>query len=118
MTPPNPLLAASAASTSTPDFAAIRPEHVTPAIDELLAAADAALERAVGPEVAPDWDALALVLDVAVERLMVTWGHVAHLQGVVDTPELRAAHTENLPKIIEFSTRLGADARLFAKYRP
>ena len=65
----------------------------------------------------PDWDALALVLDVAVERLTVTWGHVAHLQSVVDTPELRAAHGENLPKIIEFSTRLGADARLFAKYK-
>ncbi len=112
-TPTNPLLAPA----GTPDFAAIRPEHVTPALDRLLADADAALERAVGPEVPADWDALAAVLDVAVERLHVAWGHVSHLQSVVDTPELRAAHTENLPRVIEFSTRLGADARLYAKYK-
>ncbi|MFN9744893.1 MAG: M3 family metallopeptidase [Betaproteobacteria bacterium] len=109
----NPLLAHDGA----PDFAAMRPEHVTPALDRLLADAEAALERAVGPEVPADWDALAAVLDVAVERLNVAWGHVSHLQSVVDTPELRAAHTENLPRVIEFSTRLGADARLFAKYK-
>jgi len=109
----NPLLAHDGA----PDFAGIRPEHVTPALDRLLADAEAALERAVGPEVPADWDALAVVLDVAVERLTVAWGHVSHLQSVVDTPDLRAAHTENLPRVIEFSTRLGADARLFAKYK-
>jgi oligopeptidase A len=109
----NPLLAHDGA----PDFAAMRPEHVTPAIDRLLAEAEAALERAVGPEVPADWDALAAVLDVAVERLNVAWGHVSHLQSVVDTPELRAAHTANLPRVIEFSTRLGADPRLYAKYK-
>jgi oligopeptidase A len=109
----NPLLA----SQEPTDFAAIRPEHVTPALDRLLADAEAALERAVGPDVPADWGALAEVLDVAVERLTVAWGHVSHLQSVVDTPELRAAHTENLPRVIEFSTRLGADARLYAKYK-
>ncbi|MBU6258721.1 MAG: M3 family metallopeptidase [Burkholderiales bacterium] len=107
----NPLLADS------PDYAAIRPEHVAPAIDHLLAAADAALERAVGPEVAADYDALALALDVPVERLQRTWGHVRHLQAVVDTPALRAAHAEALPRVVDFMTRLGADARLYAKYK-
>ncbi len=109
----NPLLNLAGA----PDFAAIQPGHVTPALDRLLAEADAALEQAVGPDVPPDWDALAAVLDVAVERLNVAWGAVSHLQSVVDTPELRAVHTENLPKVIEFSTRLGADPRLYAKYK-
>ena len=109
----NPLLAA----TSSPDFARMRPEHVTPALDLLLADAEAALEKAIGPEVPPDWDALAAVLDVAVEGLQVAWGHVSHLQSVVDTPELRAAHTANLARVIEFSTRIGADERLYAKYK-
>ncbi len=109
----NPLLDLHGA----PDFAAMRPEHVTPALDRLLADAETALEQAVGPEVPADWDALAGTLDVSVERLNVAWGHVSHLQSVVDTPELRAAHTENLPRVIEFSTRLGADARLYAKYK-
>ncbi len=100
-----------------PDFAAIRPEHVKPAIDLLLAAAEVALERAVGPEVPADHHALALVLDVPVERLRRTWSHVNHLQAVADTPALRAAHAEALPRITDFTTRLGADARLYAKYK-
>jgi oligopeptidase A len=100
-----------------PDFAAVKPEHVTPAVDELLADAEAALERAVSPLVAADYDTLSQVLDVPVERLYRVWGHISHLQAVVDTPALRAAQAENLPRIIDFSTRLGADERLFARYK-
>ncbi len=109
----NPLLQ----TEGLPAFDAIRPEHVTPAIDELLAGADAALERAVGPDVAADYDALSAVLDVAVERLGRAWGAVGHLKAVADSPELRAAYNENLPKVTEFHTRMGADERLYAKYK-
>ena len=109
----NPLLQDAGA----PDFAAIRPEHIAPAVDLLLADAEAALERAVSDAVPADYQALSLALDVPVERLMRAWGHASHLQGVADTPALRAAHADNLPRIIDFSTRLGADARLYAKYK-
>jgi oligopeptidase A len=109
----NPLLQFDA----LPDFAAITPEHVSPAIDQLLADAEAALERAVGPEVAADYDALSAVLDVATERLGRAWGTVSHLHSVADTPELRAAFNDNLPKVTAFHTKLGADERLFAKYK-
>ena len=100
-----------------PAFDAIRSEHVKPAIDTLLAGAEAALERAVGPEVPADYDALSAVLDVAVERLGRAWGAVGHLKSVADSPELRAAYNENLPKVTEFHTRMGADERLYAKYK-
>ncbi len=112
-TVPNPLLF----GTDLPRFADIRPEHVTPALDRLLAEAESALERAVGDEVAADYDALSTVLDVAVERLRRGWGAVGHLQSVADTPALRAAYAENLPRVTEFYTRLGADARLYAKVK-
>jgi len=42
---------------------------------------------------------------------------VCHLQAVVDTPPMREAHACNLPRVTDFMTRLGADTRLFAKYR-
>jgi oligopeptidase A len=100
-----------------PAFDDIRPEFVTPAMDVLLAEGDAALERVVGPEVAPDFDAMSAVFAVATERLSRAWRAVEHLTGVADTPELRAAHAENLPRITEFFTRQGADERLYAKYR-
>lgn len=109
----NPLLPLGA----LPDFGAVRPEHVTPAVDALLARAESALERAVGPEVAADYDAMSAVLDVATEGLGRAWGVVSHLNGVADTPELRAAFNENLPKVTAFHTKLGADERLYAKYK-
>ena len=109
----NPLLSAA----PLPDFAAIRPEHLTPALDVLLPEADAALERAVGAAVEPNYDALSAVLDVPLERLSRAWGTANHLNAVANTPELRAAYNANLGRITEFHTRLGADERLYAKYK-
>jgi len=109
----NPLLD----STDLPRFEAIRPEHIAPALDTLLADANAALAKATSDAVPADYDALSAVLDVATERLSRAWSAVGHLNAVADTPELRAAYTENLPRVVEFHTRLGADEKLFAKYK-
>ncbi len=109
----NPLLD----TTGLPLFDQIKPEHVTPALDTLLADAEAALAKVVGPDVPPDYDALSLLLDVSTERLGRAWGAVGHLNAVADTAELRAAFNDNLPRITEFYTRLGADERLYAKYK-
>lgn len=109
----NPLLAGS----GLPAFDQVRPEHVEPAIDELLKKADEALERAVGPDTPADYDALSAVLDVAGERLKFAWGAVGHLNAVADTPELRAAYTAALPKVTELFARHAADERLYAKYK-
>lgn len=109
----NPLLALD----GLPAFDRIRPDHVSPAIDVLLREADAALAQAVSDAVPADYEALSAVLDVATERLDRAWGAVRHLNAVANTPELRAAYSENLPRVTEFHTRLGADERLFAKYK-
>ena len=116
----NPLWQDSSAQSDDadlPDFAAIRPEHVAPAMEALLAQADAALEKAVGAEVAADYDAMSAVLDVAGEKLKFAWGAVGHLNAVADTAELRAAYVAALPKITELSTRHASDERLYAKYK-
>ncbi|MEY8878979.1 MAG: M3 family metallopeptidase [Leptothrix sp. (in: b-proteobacteria)] len=109
----NPLLS----SSPLPLFDAIQPEHVGPAITALLAQADQALELAVSDATPAEYEALSRVLSVATERLGRAWGAVGHLKGVLDTPELRAAYNEQLPAITEFYTRLGADERLYAKYK-
>jgi oligopeptidase A len=109
----NPLLDIS----GLPLFDQIKPEHVSPALDALLAEAEAALTKVTGPDVPADYDALSLLLDVSTEKLGRAWGAVGHLNSVADTPELRAAYNENLPRITEFYTRLGADERLYAKYK-
>ncbi|MCG2593730.1 M3 family metallopeptidase [Ramlibacter sp. XY19] len=103
--------------TDLPLFDAIRPEHVGPAMTELLGQADQALAQVTAPGFAADWNAIAGTLDVATERLGRAWGVIGHLNAVADTPELRAAYNEALPKVTEFWTRLGADEKLYAKYK-
>jgi oligopeptidase A len=100
-----------------PLFDRIKPEHVAPAIDELLAAAEVALEKVTAPDFPANWVGIAGTLDVATEQLGRAWGAVSHLNSVADTPELRAAYNAALPKVTEFWTRLGADERLYAKYK-
>ncbi|HEY8906408.1 MAG TPA: oligopeptidase A, partial [Rhodoferax sp.] len=109
----NPLLSFD----DLPLFDQIRSEHVEAALDQLLVQANQALETVTAPAFEASWDAMARILDVATEQLSRAWGTVSHLNSVADTPELRAAFNAALPKITEFYTRLGADERLFAKYK-
>jgi oligopeptidase A len=109
----NPLLDFS----DLPLFDAITPPQVAPAIDELLQQANMALEKVTAQDFPADWRSISLALDVPAERLSRAWGAVSHLNSVADTPELRAAYNEALPRVTEFWTRLGADERLYAKYK-
>ena len=109
----NPLLEFS----DLPLFDRILPEHVDPAMDELLAKAETALARVTQADFPANWSGIARVLDVATENLGRAWGAVSHLNSVADTPELRAAYNAALPRVTEFWTRLGADERLYAKYK-
>jgi len=109
----NPLLS----TAPLPLFDQILPEHVAPAIEPLLAKASEALETVTAPAFPSQWEAIARELDVATEKLGIAWGAVSHLKSVADTPELRAAYNAMLPAVTDFWTRLGADERLFAKYK-
>ncbi|MCP5260472.1 MAG: M3 family metallopeptidase [Rhodoferax sp.] len=109
----NPLLQ----SGGLPQFDQIAPDHVAPAIDQLLAEARTALETVTQADFPAEWNAVASVLDVATERLGHAWGAVSHLNSVADTPALREAYNASLPKVTEFWTTLGSDKRLYAKYK-
>ena len=109
----NPLLDFSDA----PQFDRILPEHVSPAMDALLVEAQAALEKVTAADFPASWQEISAVLDVSIEKLGRAWGAVSHLNGVADTPELRAAYNASLPVVTEFFTRLGANEALYAKYK-
>jgi len=109
----NPLLSTAA----LPAFASIRPEHIAPAVEQLLNKADAALALATSEATPADFEALSASLGVATERLGASWGAVGHLNAVANTPELREAYNAALPAVTEFFTRQGSDERLYAKYK-
>jgi len=109
----NPLLDFS----DLPRFEAVKPEHITPAISALLDENRALVARLEAPMQEVNWDNFVVPLDDATEKLGRAWGIVGHLNAVVDTPELRAAYNENLPKVTEFWTELGQNLALFEKYK-
>ena len=107
----NPLLDFS----GLPRFAAIRPEHVGPAMEQLLAEARVAMRAAEGAPAT--WREFVQPLEDTGERLSRAWGQVEHLHAVLDSPALREAYNASLPKVTQFWTELGQNERLFAKYR-
>jgi oligopeptidase A len=109
----NPLLDFS----GLPRFDLIRPEHVTPAIEQLIADARQVVRQLEAPSENVSWDNFVVPLEEATERLGRAWGVVNHLNHVMDTPELRATYNENQPKVTEFWTELGQNEALFGKYK-
>ncbi|HXF68143.1 MAG TPA: M3 family metallopeptidase [Burkholderiales bacterium] len=111
--PVNPLLDFS----GLPRFPEFRPEHVTPAVEQLLAENYALIERLAAPQAPATWDGLVEPLEDANERLSRAWGVVGHLNAVMNSPELREAYNANLPKITRYHTELGQHEGLYAKYQ-
>lgn len=94
-------------------FDQIRPEHVRPAIDELIADAQRALREIADHEGPRTYENTAAALERAMEPLDFAAGVVRHLQMVATTPALREAHNEAIPKVSEVHTQLFLDAGLF-----
>ena len=99
------------------DYASIKPEHITPAIEQLLATARDAVTAAASPELAISWDAIITPLDDASEPLWRAWSVVGHLNSVVNTPELRDVYNAMLGQITEFSTWVGLHVGLYTQYQ-
>ncbi len=99
------------------DYAAIKAEHIVPALTQLLEENKALIEQ-VAAEPAPlTWESFVERLDIASTPLWRAWHVVNHLNAVVNTPELRAAYNEILPKITEYSTWLGLNKDLYQHYK-
>ncbi len=103
--------------TGLPRFAAVRTDHVTPAVDQLLAENRALIERLTRADAPATWEGFVRPLEDANERLGRAWGVVGHLHAVLDSPELRAVYKANQPKIVQYWTELGQNLALFAQYK-
>src|SRR2546423_7321104 len=109
----NPLLDFS----GLPRYASIRPDHVAPATEELLAQNRALIARLSAAGSPASWEDFAEPLENANERLGRAWGAVAHLHAVDDNPAIRDAYKANLPKITRYYTDLAQNLRLYEKLK-
>ncbi|MGB7440733.1 MAG: M3 family metallopeptidase [Coleofasciculaceae cyanobacterium] len=108
----NPLLICK----GLPPFAAIKPEHVVPAMTQLLVELDEELNN-LEAKVTPSWDGLVEPLDRITERLSWSWGIVSHLMGVQNSPELREADEKVQPQVVQFINKLSQSKPLYQAFK-
>ena len=109
----NPLLSMD----GLPPFSKIRPEHVEPAIDFLLADNRRRIESLLDRLEAPTWDALVAPIEEWEDRLSRAWSPVGHLNAVMNNEALRSAYNACLPKLSDYATEMGQNERLFRAYQ-
>ncbi|EDX76837.1 Peptidase family M3 [Coleofasciculus chthonoplastes PCC 7420] len=102
--------------TGLPPFDQIEPNHIVPAMTQLLAELEqelAALEEGV----TPTWDGLVEPLETLTERLRWSWSIVSHLMGVKNSPELREAYETVQPKVVQFINTLNQSQPLYKAFK-
>jgi oligopeptidase A len=108
----NPLLICQ----GLPPFDQIEPQHIVPAMTQLLQELDEELSALEG-NVVPTWSGLVEPLEQLEERLNWSWGIVGHLMGVQNSPQLREAYETVQPQLVTFINRLSQSQPLYEGYR-
>ncbi|MEQ1836765.1 MAG: M3 family metallopeptidase [Candidatus Nitrotoga sp.] len=103
--------------TGLPRFAEIKPEHVSPAITQLLTENRALIARLLTDTAPLTWQNFVVPMEDANERLTLAWGPVGHLNAVMNSAELREAYNATLPIITQYYAELGQNLALFKKFK-
>ncbi|MEQ1814288.1 MAG: M3 family metallopeptidase [Candidatus Nitrotoga sp.] len=103
--------------TGLPRFAEIKPEHVAPAIAQLLAENRALIAYFLADTAQPTWHNFIVPMEDANERLTRAWGPIRHLNAVMNSAELREAYNAALPIITQYYAELGQNLALFNKFK-
>ncbi len=98
-------------------YSEIKPSDIAPAIEFLLEQTQYAVDQAVNPNTPARWNDLVEPLEDATESLSRSWGVISHLNSVADTPELRSAYGDMMPKVTAFFSSLGQNLALYQKFK-
>jgi oligopeptidase A len=107
----NPLLA----HAMLPAFADIRPEHVEPAIREVLARSRARIDE-LAAVTDPTFAAVVEPLEELQHRISRSWSPVSHLNAVLNSESLRASYNACLPLLSAYQTDLAQSEPLYRAY--
>jgi oligopeptidase A len=109
----NPLLS----KFTLPPFRQIKPEHVEPAIDQLLADARDVVKQKLAETERYTWENLIEPLEEVDDIINKAWSPVSHMNSVVNSDELRDAYNACLPKLSEYATEMGQNEGLFKAFQ-
>ena len=100
-----------------PPFSQIRIDDIEPALDALLAQNRARIAQLTASTEPASWDNFVAVMEELDDALEQMWAPVSHLNGVQNSEALRGVIERCLPKFSEYSTELGQNPALFARYK-
>jgi len=100
-----------------PPFTRIRPEHIEPAMDQLLAEGRELTTRLLAENSVYTWKNLVEPLEIMDDRINRAWSPVSHMNSVVNSDQLREAYNACLPKLSEYATEMGQNEQLFNAYK-
>ncbi len=99
-----------------PQFLQIRPEHIEPAVREVLTENRARIQELASlPQ--PTFATLIEPLEELQHRVSRTWSPVSHLNAVLNSDALRSAYNACLPLLSAYQTDLAQSEPLFRAYR-
>ena len=108
----NPLLDTS----SLPRFDEISPDHVLPAIEQLISDHREQLNTLLEKNPEPDFESLVVPIELMEHELGRVWSPVTHLQSVLGSRDWRDAYNQALPLLTEHGTEMSQNARLQRAY--
>ncbi|MGL5093752.1 MAG: oligopeptidase A [Aeromonas sobria] len=108
----NPLLTMDA----LPPFSQIQPEQVQAAVVQAIADCKQKISDVLAQNETHTWDSLIAPLEEVNDRLARIWSPVSHLNSVLNSEALRAAHDACLPLLSEFQTYVGQHEGLYQAY--
>ena len=109
----NPLLE----THELPPFSAIQPEHVEPAISQLIDANRKHLQALLSDLQQPSWDNLVAPLEAQGDLLDQAWSPVSHLNAVCNNDALRTAYNNSLALLTEYGTEVSQNTELYNAYQ-
>ena len=99
-----------------PPFSKIQPEHVLPAVEQLVADGRERIQQVLA-QGKFDYAHLVQALDEEDDRLGKAFGPAGHLNAVAQNEALRNAYNSCLPLLSEYGTEVGQNAQLCAAYQ-
>ncbi len=97
-----------------PDWGVFTPEFAAAGLQRLLVSSEAAVS-AVETGAGTGYEDFVWALDDATRELWRTWGRVAHMLGVMNSPEWRKLEEEFQPKLVEFSLRVSQSRAIYER---
>jgi oligopeptidase A len=108
----NPLLDTS----SLPRFDEITPDHVLPAIQQLISSHREQLNVLLAENPDPNFESLVVPIELMEHELGRVWSPVTHLQSVLGSRDWRDAFNQALPLLTEHGTEISQNVRLQRAY--